>query len=333
MRDSEATRISSFKTVKRPVVKKNEKKGFSFFSTSPKQKQTKLTLETLQALTPFHKGKDVVADAAREILLNRIRMDDSVHKLFFSDTVIDTRISEDDFRGFPIVKLSVAMVAEAISKCNDNLKFHCTVEKNNLENVLQEVYESVHWKKLGFSLYTKLYPSVVRDEKFNVCLQDFIDDNGPEWAERMIERMTEPSWTMNWVQKIVRGQVTEEDYNAEMNALFVKLHLLDPQSVIPTYHLLNHIKALPECNLELATRNYLGGPLDCAVFTDNVKLAIAKETHPMNVSKLSLDEIELFYGLEVEEFILSDVRDLGVWNGRRPNNKKQSKFQDRCKIM
>ena len=30
----------------------------------------------------------------------------------------------------------------------------------------------------GFSLYTKLYPSVVRDEKLNISLQDFIDDDG-----------------------------------------------------------------------------------------------------------------------------------------------------------
>jgi len=59
--------------------------------------------------------------------------------------------------------------------------------------------------------------------------------------------MTEPSWTMQWVQKIVRGHVTEEEYNMAMNALFVKLHLLDPQSVIPTYHLLNNIRG--KCKL------------------------------------------------------------------------------------
>ncbi|KAH3883657.1 hypothetical protein DPMN_007617 [Dreissena polymorpha] len=64
----------------------------------------------------------------------------------------------------------------------------------------------------------------------------------PEWAERIIERMTEPSWTMGWVQKIIRGHVTEEKYNMAMNTLFVKLHTSDPQSVIPTFHLLNHIR-------------------------------------------------------------------------------------------
>lgn len=178
MRANEATRVSSFKTVKRTFVKKNEKKRFGFFSTSTKQKQTNLTLETLQSLTPFHNGKDTVADAARELLLNRIRMEGNVHRLFFSETVIDTRVSDEDFRGFPITKLAVAMVAEAISKCDDEFKFHCTVEKNNLENVLKEVYESVHWKKLGKCIHIlfclisvlKLEKSPRKSGMFCVCL-------------------------------------------------------------------------------------------------------------------------------------------------------------------
>lgn len=39
---------------------------------------------------------------------------------------------------------------------------------------------------------------------------------------------------------MIRGHYCEEAYNRDMNGLFVKLHLLDPQSVIPAYqHLLN----------------------------------------------------------------------------------------------
>ena len=58
------------------------------------------------------------------------------------------------------------------------------------------------------------------------------------WAERILVHITEPAWTMKWVQRIVCGVCSEEEYNNEMNALFVKLHLLDPQSVIPAYHFL-----------------------------------------------------------------------------------------------
>ncbi|XP_052216338.1 uncharacterized protein LOC127834504 [Dreissena polymorpha] len=213
-------------------------------------------------------------------------------------------------------------------------RFYCMIEKNNLENVLTELYTSVHWKKFGFSMYCALYPSVVRDARTNISLQDFIDDDGPEWAERIIERMTEPSWTMGWVQKKVRGHVTEEKYNTAMNTLFVKLHMLDPQSVIPTFHLLNHIRALPECNLELATRDYLGGPLDAAALSAHARTAVTKETMPSNgVSRMSLDKIEVFYGIDVEEFIMTEARKVGVWNGRRPDNKRTSDLQDRCSVM
>lgn len=334
MRVNEATRASSFKTVKRPVIKKKgDSKGFRLFSSSNDQKQSKLTLETLQQLSPFQNGEDLVTKTAREILLNRIQTDKVVHKIFFPETVTDIRMKDNDLQGFPVGKLAVTMCADAISKCSDIYKFHTTIEKQNLENVLQEIYNSVHWKKLGFYLYTELYGSVVRDSKLNVSIQDYIDDDGPEWAERLIEKMTEPEWTMRWVQKIVRGHVSEEEFNTEMNALFVKLHLLDPQSVIPTYHLLNNIKALPECNLELATRNYLGGRLDCTQLMDGITAAIHKQTLPVSVSKLSLNDIDIYYGVEVEDFILSEVRDLGVWNGRRPDNRKNSKAQERCSIM
>ncbi|XP_052267429.1 uncharacterized protein LOC127869134 [Dreissena polymorpha] len=156
-------------------------------------------------------------------------------------------------------------------------------------------------------MYCTLYSSVVRDARTNISLQDFIDDDGPEWAERIIERMTEPSWTMGWVQKIVRGHVTEEEYNMAMNTLFVKLHMLDPQSVIPTFHLLNHIRALPECNLELATRDYLGGPLDAAELSAHARTAVTTETMPSNgASRMSLDKIDVFYGIDVEEFIMTE---------------------------
>ena len=64
--------------------------------------------------------------------------------------------------------------------------------------------------------------------------------NRPEWAEQLLNIMTSPSWTMSWVQKIVCGHVTEDEYNMAMNTVFVKLHMLDPQSVIPAYHFLIH---------------------------------------------------------------------------------------------
>ena len=58
------------------------------------------------------------------------------------------------------------------------------------------------------------------------------------WAERLLAHIMEPRWTKHWMFKIVLGQYSDEEYNKEMNALFVKLHLLDPQTVIPAFQFL-----------------------------------------------------------------------------------------------
>lgn len=332
------SRSSSFNTVKRPRVQKRDttikrSSSFKFLSRRSQSKQTRLTLDVLQSLTPYKNGVDMVTEAARDLLINCLQTEEVVHDIFFPHVTKDTRLTVDDLRGFPIDSLAVALVAEAISECRDKFKFYCTIEKNYLDDELRDIYTSVHWKKLGFSLYTKLYPEVVKDGRANVCLQDFINDDGQLWAERILVNITDPKWTMKWVQKIVRGQCSEEDYNNEMNALFVKLHLLDPQSVIPAFHFLVNQRALPAVNLELATRNYLGGKLDCTQIIRYVEAAILKESLPVNVSRLSLNQIELFYGVEVDEFIVTECRNLGVWNGNRPDNQKLSKVSDRCCVM
>ena len=99
------------------------------------------------------------------------------------------------------------------------------------------------------------------------------------------------------------------------------------------FFLFLYISALPAVNLELATRNYLGGKLDCTPFIKYVEDAILKESLPVNVSKLSLNKIELFYGVEVDEFIVTECRNLGVWNGNRPDNLRISKVSERCSVM
>ncbi|KAL4218159.1 hypothetical protein ACF0H5_022895 [Mactra antiquata] len=330
MASMEVPRMSPFRTVTRPYEDygNGTKRKCSIRGTGQK-----LTLDILQHMTPIRGETDIVKEAARDLLLNCIQIDPSVHHVFFPDVVKDKRITNEERRGFPIEKLAVAMVTEAISKCNDKYKFHCMIDKDELHHTLVDVYESIHWKKLGFCLYTKLYPTVVYDIKSKITLQDYIDDDGPGWAEKLIETLTKPSWVKYWMKKIVHGQVTVEEYNTEMNGLLLKLHLLDPQSVIPTFYLLNNIRALPSCNLELTTKNYLGGHLDSCILMKQVKQAVCKESCPLNVSKLSLDDIDLYYGIEVEEFILSYGRVYGIWNGKKPDNKVKSYFRDRCCLM
>ncbi|KAL3892203.1 hypothetical protein ACJMK2_004435 [Sinanodonta woodiana] len=335
---STVNRASSFGSTKRSLVIKSGssiKRHTSFRSMSRDKKETdeRLTLDILQSLSPFEDGKDKVTEAARTLLLNCLKMEPHVHDVFFPEALKDHRIDPRDLRGFPLKKLATALVAQAISGIKNDQKFYGTIDRSELDSVLNDVYDSLHWKKLGFSLYTKLYPEEVRDAKTNISLTDYIEDDGHNWAERLLATIMDPRWTLLRMQHIIRGLETEEEYNREMNALFVKLHLLDPQSVIPAYQFLLNQKALPAVNLELATRNYLGGPLNPACIEKDVAAALLKTSMPMNVSRLSLNDIEVFSGVEVDEFIVTECRNIGVWNGTRPNNIHKSKVTDRCCVM
>ena len=143
------SRSSSFNTVKRPRVQKRDTTTGHHFSKHSKRKQSKLTLDVLESLTPYKNGVDTVTEAARALLINCLQMEPAVHDIFFPHVTKDTRLSVEDLRGFPTDALAVAVVAEAISECKDKFKFHCTIEKNYLDDELRNMYTSVHWKKLG----------------------------------------------------------------------------------------------------------------------------------------------------------------------------------------
>lgn len=85
--------------------------------------------------------------------------------------------------------------------------------------------------------------------------------------------------------------------------------------------------------MELATRNYLGGAFDCSLLKHDVVCAQEKETLPLNASRLSLSDVEMYFGAEVDDFIVTECRNIGVWSGKRPENQKRSKLSDRCAIM
>jgi hypothetical protein len=57
-----------------------------------------------------------------------------------------------------------------------------------------------------------------------------------KWAAQLSGRMKNSKWLYSIVRPVVQGQYTQEDYNRDMNILFIKLHLLDPATVMPTYH-------------------------------------------------------------------------------------------------
>ena len=56
--------------------------------------------------------------------------------------------------------------------------------------------------------------------------------------------------------------------------------------------------------------------------------------YPSNVSKLNLGEVDVYYGVEVLEFIMAEPRDLELLteNGV-PDNHRTTTLKDRCVCM
>ncbi|KAK7091419.1 uncharacterized protein [Littorina saxatilis] len=297
----------------------------------------KLSLEILQSLSPFSpEGSDLVTRASRDLLMTCIKTDLRVHKVFFSHVVPDPLQEQVDLRTFPMEPLAVALLGETMANTKDDYKFHSTINKGAVDDALRDIYGSLQWKKLGFQMYSLVYPEVVQDAASGVSLKDFMGYDADVWAERLVQHIQEPRWTASVQQRIVRGHYTEDDYNRDMNALFVKLHLLDPQSVIPAYQFLLNKRALPAVNLELATRNYLGGPLDWRVLQFDVENAERKPTAPLPGVTRSLDSphMEVFHGTAVDDFIVTECRNLGLWSGLRPDNvSRLAHTRDKCRMM
>ena len=90
--------------------------------------------------------------------------------------------------------------------------------------------------------------------------------------------------------------------------------------------------ALPDLNLELVTTNYLGDLLHWRLIKPEVIAALQKMTRPNNVSRWSLDQFDVYYGIKVTEFIFMDAKQLGVWTGRYPDNKRVSQLKDRIPL-
>ena len=90
---------------------------------------------------------------------------------------------------------------------------------------------------------------------------------------------------------------------------------------------------MPDLNLELVTTNYLGEPFDRRDVKPDVQAAINKPTLPKNASKVSMDRVDVYYGIPVIEFIMLEPKQMGLWSGKYADNKRTTGMKDRCSIM
>ena len=54
----------------------------------------------------------------------------------------------------------------------------------------------------------------------------------------MLERISDSRWQYSMLHPVVQGRCSSAQYNRDMNILFIKLHLLDPTTVMMAYHML-----------------------------------------------------------------------------------------------
>ena len=91
--------------------------------------------------------------------------------------------------------------------------------------------------------------------------------------------------------------------------------------------------AFPDLNLELATTNYLGDPLEWTLIRDEIVAAVSAPSYATNLPRFTLDEVEVYHGIRVCEFIMLEGRQLGLWTGAYADNKRISQLKDRCVVM
>ena len=117
--------------------------------SSFRQKRSQLTLERLQALTPVVNEIDVAAEKARTLFISHLKGQRSVQSIFFPNYKPCRDEVHIDPNWFDFECFASLFVLEAIVNINDPFKINSLIKKSHLHSVLEEVYESAEWKKVG----------------------------------------------------------------------------------------------------------------------------------------------------------------------------------------
>ncbi|CAH1791943.1 unnamed protein product [Owenia fusiformis] len=303
-------------------------------STSTRAETTNgLSTDVLLSLTPVQNNTDTLVKHCKDILMSYLINQSHIKDAFFPDEKLnrirDEEIIDSDWFDFEF--LGNLLMFKNVYHIKDTYKINKMVDGKTVEELLKDICSSSDWKKLGFNIYTSLFPDFVKDRLTNLTFRKFME-NGAYWARELSQKMLGQNWVYSVLHPLTKGNYTEGQFRRDMNIQFMKLHLLDPQSVMITFMELQRV--LPKMSLDLVTTDYLGGPIifDKQI-SDSITKAVNKATSPTHASKLSLDELEIFYGEAVIKFITSHGKDFGIWTGYSPDNRKISRFKDRCIIL
>jgi len=301
---------------------KAENQPLSYNEEMDLNQPLQLSIEGLMRLGPLLNDVDLVGRACRHLFLSHVQNQPVVHDLFFpdnSDEAFEDRIDPD---WFDFSEFATYFVCNTISRIRDPYNIHNMLDRSKIQDWLADCYNGPHWKKVGFALYTLLFPDLVYDRKVQVPFRAYMEDDSVFWARQLYEKCRDPQWQYT---------LKEKNLKKEVNSLLVKLHLLDPTQVFPAFTQLK--KVFPDLNMELVTTNYLGEPFDWKCIRPEVETVIRLPMLPSNSTRFSFSDLDLYYGVQITEFIMQNPKDFGIWTGQYPDNKRTSKFRDRCALM
>lgn len=196
--------------------------------------KSRLSVDALLAMSPIVDGRDLVQMAARHLFLSLVKTQDNVREVFFPDhTKQDDNLRLIDQQWFDLRRFACLYLSQTICDIKDDIAgLHRLLDENQVYTELEIMYTSHDWKKVGFALYAKLFSDLVKDEKTKVPFSAFLVNEPRDWARRLSERVQERQWVYaNLIAPIVQNKTTAE-YNRDINTLFLKLHLLDPSTVM-----------------------------------------------------------------------------------------------------
>ncbi|KAI0214551.1 hypothetical protein LSAT2_000337 [Lamellibrachia satsuma] len=289
--------------------------------------QIPLTVETLSAMTPIVNGCDIIRLAARHLLLSHVKSQQCVRATFFSSHTPVEAEAHIDPDWFDFDTFGCLVMCQALAAAEDPFGISRMLHREKIDAKLEDIYASPQWRRMGFALYSILFQDMVKDDKRHISFRRYMDNDRCHWAAALSAHVRSSKWLYSVIRPIIKGEYSDCDYRRDLNILFIKLHLLDPSTVMPTYEHLN--KAFPDLHLELATTNYLGEPLPSTLLQPAVDAAIDKATYPCESPRFTADTLHVFYGVGVLEFIYSHARRLELCTGSDADNMRVSHFWDR----
>ncbi|KAK2179136.1 hypothetical protein NP493_510g00001 [Ridgeia piscesae] len=282
-------------------------------------------------MTPIVNGCDVIRLAARHLLFSHVKSQPCVRETFFPGHVAVDAETKIDPNWFDFDTFACLVVCNTLCEAEDPFGISRTLRRGAIHNALEEIYASPQWRRMGFALYSILFQDLVKDEKTHIPFFRYMDNDRCHWAAALSAHVRSSKWLYSIIRPIIKGEYSDCDYRRDLNILFIKLHLLDPSVVMPTFEHLN--KAFPDLHLELATTNYLGEPLSSTLLRPAVEAATNMATYPCQSPRFTLDTLDVFYGVGVLEFIYNHARRLELCTGSDVDNMRVSHFWDRCTLM